>query len=262
MPFRLRALLYVVLMTALVVPWASFIVLCRLAPAAFRYRLAARWTRIAIRTAETLCGLRWKVEGAAHLPPQGSAVVLCKHQSSWETFWLPSYLPGRLSFVYKRELHWLPFFGWGMASLGMINIDRSRGQDAFEQVVTQGEKLLRDGWWIVIFPEGTRTPPGSTRRYKTGGARLAVRTGVPVVPIAVDSGEFWPRGPLIRRPGEITVSIGPLIDTRGKTADQVAAEVEAWIETEMRRLAPHRYAGPYQPQHDAGAPAAVPPAGG
>jgi 1-acyl-sn-glycerol-3-phosphate acyltransferase len=244
--FRLRAILYLVVMTIAVVPWSFVVLSAWVTPPRTRYKLCAMWTRLAIRMARLICGITWRVEGWENLP-DGPTIVLPKHQSTWETFWLPSFLPRRLSFVYKRELHLVPFFGWAMASVGMINIDRSRGQDAFEQVVTQGEQHLRDGWWIVIFPEGTRTPPGSTRRYKTGGARLAVRTGVPVLPIAVNAGEVWPRGILIRRPGEVTVSIGPVIQTRGKTADQVGAEVEAWIETEMRRLAPHRYTGPHEP---------------
>jgi 1-acyl-sn-glycerol-3-phosphate acyltransferase len=132
-----------------------------------------------------------------------------------------------------------------MATLQMINIDRSRGLDAFEQVVEQGTERLGRGWWIVIFPEGTRTPPGAGRRFKTGGARLAVRTGALAVPIALNSGECWPRNAFIKTPGVITVSIGPPIDPKGLTADQVAAQVKSWIETEMRRLAPHRYDGPY-----------------
>jgi 1-acyl-sn-glycerol-3-phosphate acyltransferase len=112
-------------------------------------------------------------------------------------------------------------------------------------VVRQGADHLRDGWWIVIFPEGTRTAPGSTRRYKTGGPRLSVRTGTPVVPIAVNSGEVWPRRMFLKVPGEITVSIGQPISPDGRTAEQVGALVESWIETQMRRLAPHRYRGPY-----------------
>ncbi len=247
--FRLRALLYVVVMTTIVIPWSFVVLAAWVRPPTTRYALCAMWTRLAINMARLICGVTWKVEGWENLP-DGPAVVLPKHQSTWETLWLPSVMPRRLSFVYKRELHWLPFFGWGLASIGMINIDRSRGQDAFEQVVTQGEEHLRDGWWIVIFPEGTRTKPGSTKRYKTGGARLAVRTGVPVVPIAVNAGEVWPRGFFIKRPGEVTVSIGPPIPTAGKTSDQVGAEVEAWIETEMRRIAPHRYTGPYVPGID------------
>ena len=248
--FRLRAILYVVVMTLAVAPWSFVVLAAWVTPQTTRYQLAAMWTRLAIRMAALICGVRWRVEGWDNLP-DGPAILLPKHQSTWETFWLPSVMPRRLSFVYKRELHLLPFFGWAMASLGMINIDRSRGADAFEQVVKQGIEHLEDGWWIVIFPEGTRTAPGSTRRYKTGGARLAVRTGTPVVPIAVNSGEVWPRGPLIRGPGEITVSIGPLIETTGKTADVVAATVESWIETEMRRLAPHRYGSPYDPAGEA-----------
>ncbi|MEW5881567.1 MAG: lysophospholipid acyltransferase family protein [Pseudomonadota bacterium] len=243
---RLRAILYLLVMTITVAPWSFVVVASWVTPPATRYRLAVMWTRLAIRAARAICGVRWRVEGWENLP-DGPAIVLPKHQSTWETFWLPSFMPRRLSFVYKRELHWIPFFGWGIASLGMINIDRSRGQDAFEQVVRQGTELLRDGWWIVIFPEGTRTPPGSTKRYKTGGARLAVRTGAQVVPIALNSGECWPRGPLIKRPGEITVSIGPPIDPAGKSADELAALVESWIENEMRRIAPHRYSGPYVP---------------
>jgi len=242
--FRLRALLYVAVMTVITVPWAFIVLAGWIGTPVLRYRLCAIWTRMAIGLARALCGVTWRVQGWENLP-DGPAIVLPKHQSTWETFWLPSVMPRRLSFVYKRELHLIPFFGWGLASIGMINIDRSRGQDAFEQVVSQGAEHLRDGWWIVIFPEGTRTAPGSTRRYKSGGARLAVRTGTPVLPIAVTSGEVWPRGVMIRRPGEILVSIGKPIESAGKTADQVSAEVEAWIETEMRRLAPQRYSAPY-----------------
>ena len=244
--FRLRAILYVVVMTLAVAPWSFVVLASWVTPPTTRYKLCVMWTRLAIYMAKWICGITWRVEGWENLP-DGPTIVLPKHQSTWETFWLPTFLPRRLSFVYKRELHLIPFFGWGIATVGMINIDRSRGQDAFEQVVTQGQDHLRDGWWIVIFPEGTRTAPGSTKRYKTGGARLAVRTGVPVLPIAVNSGEVWPRGVLIRRPGEITVSIGKPIETRGKGSEQVVAEVEAWIETEMRRLAPHRYTGPHEP---------------
>lgn len=242
MLFRLRALLLIVVMALTVAPWSFVVLAAWLASPATRYRLCVQWTRFVIRATRFICDVRWKVEGWENIP-DGPAIVLPKHQSTWETFWLPSYLPRRLSFVYKRELHWIPFFGWAIGSLGMVNIDRSRGLDAFEQVVRQGVEHLRDGWWIVIFPEGTRTPPGSTKRYKTGGARLAVRTGTPVLPIAVNSGECWPRGPLVKSSGEIIVVIGKPIDPVGKTADQVVTLVETWIETEMRRLAPHRYRG-------------------
>lgn len=241
---HLRSTAFVLLCTLTVIPWALVVLAAYVTPLATRYRLCTMWTHFAIVAARRICGITWKVEGWENLP-EGPAILLPKHQSTWETFWLPSFLPHPLTFVYKRELHLVPFFGWAMASLHMINIDRSRGQDAFEQVVRQGTEHLRDGWWIVIFPEGTRTPPGSTRRYKTGGARLGVRTGTPVVPIAVNSGEVWPRRTLLLTPGEVTISIGAPISAEGRTAEQLAALVESWIETEMRRLAPHRYTGPY-----------------
>jgi 1-acyl-sn-glycerol-3-phosphate acyltransferase len=242
----LRSALYLLLMTATVIPWSFVVLAAYVTPVRTRYWLCTRWTKFAILAARHICGIRWRVEGWENLP-DGPAILLPKHQSTWETFWLPSYVPRRLTFVYKRELHMVPFFGWAMASLHMINIDRSRGQDAFEQVVTQGTEHLADGWWIVIFPEGTRTPPGSTRRFKSGGARLAVRTGTPVVPIAVNSGEVWPRRLFLKVPGEVTVCIGRPISPEGLTAEQLNALVESWIESQMRRLAPHRYTGPYEP---------------
>ncbi|HYS12341.1 MAG TPA: lysophospholipid acyltransferase family protein [Burkholderiaceae bacterium] len=243
---RLRSALYMITLVATVAPYAIGTILWSWLPQRSRYLMATGWTRLAIWAARVICGIEYRVEGWENLP-DGPAILLPKHQSAWETLWLPSVMPRRLSFVYKRELHWVPFFGWGLATLGMINIDRSKGQDAFEQVAQQGSEHLRDDWWIVIFPEGTRTPPGSTRRYKTGGARLAVRTNTPAVPIALNSGECWPRKAFIKKPGMITISIGKPIAPDGKSAEEMAALVESWIETEMRRLAPHRYAGPYAP---------------
>jgi len=207
--------------------------------------MATGWTRLAIWAARVICGIEYRIEGWENLP-NGPAILLPKHQSAWETLWLPSVMPRRLSFVYKRELHWCRFSA-GAGNAGMINIDRSKGENAFEQVAQQGSEHLRDDWWIVIFPEGTRTPPGSTRRYKTGGAAPRRAYQYAAVPIALNSGECWPRKAFIKRPGMITISIGKPIAPDGKSADELAALVESWIETEMRRLAPHRYAGPYAP---------------
>jgi 1-acyl-sn-glycerol-3-phosphate acyltransferase len=241
-----RSAVYLLFLTVTVIPYAFLVLGWSWLPQAQRYWLTTGWPSIAIWGARWICGIRWRVEGWGNLP-QGPAILLSKHQSAWDTLWLPSMMPCKLSFVYKKELHRVPFFGWGLATLGMINIDRSKGQTAFEQVVEQGTHHLRDGWWIAIFPEGTRTAPGSERRYKTGGARLAVRTRTPVVPIALNSGECWPRKAFLKHPGTITVSIGEPIPTEGRTDREVAALVESWIETEMRRLAPHRYRTPYQP---------------
>ena len=244
----LRSLAYFAFLFVTVVPWAFVVLSGWLFPVHTRYWLCTRWTGMAIWGARVICGIKYHVEGVHNLP-NGPAIVLPKHQSTSETFWLPNAMPRDLTFVYKRELNWVPFFGWGIASAQMISIDRSKGQDAFEQVVEQGKDRLARGWWIVIFPEGTRTKPGASKRYKTGGARLAVRTGAWAVPIAVNSGEFWPKGRFIKTPGTVKVSIGPPIDPSGKSAEEVALLIETWIESEMRRLAPHRYSAPYLPSN-------------
>jgi 1-acyl-sn-glycerol-3-phosphate acyltransferase len=236
----LRSALYLLVLLLSVAPYSFLTLAWSWVPQPRRYWLVTGWTRLAVFGARAICGIRCRVQGLENLP-DGPAIVLCKHQSAWETLWLTTAMPRPLTFVYKRELNYLPFFGWGIATLGMINIDRSRGSDAFEQVVEQGTDRLARGWWIVIFPEGTRTAPGASPHYKTGGSRLAVRTGAKVVPIALNSGELWPRKAFLKLPGTITVSIGPPIDPSGKSADVVAGLVEGWIETEMHRIAPHRY---------------------
>lgn len=237
----LRSMLYVAICFAAIVPW-SFVVLAAalFAKPTTRYRLCQVWTRFAVRMARSLCGVEWKVEGWDRLP-DGPAIVMSKHQSAWETIWLCTFMPRRLSFTYKRELAYLPFFGWALHSLGMISIDRARGKDAFQQLVDKAPGHLADGWWITMFPEGTRTAPGERRRYKSGGARLAAATGTPIIPIALNSGECWPRKSFRLSPGVVTVVIGAPISPAGKSADQLANEVESWIEGEMHRIAPHRY---------------------
>jgi 1-acyl-sn-glycerol-3-phosphate acyltransferase len=237
---HLRSAAFLLFQLVTVMPYA----LCCLAiaplPLHLRYRFTVGWPRMVIGAARVLCGIRWQVRGAEHLP-EGRAIVLSKHQSTWETFFYVSWMPRELCFVFKRELLWIPFFGWGIGLLNMIHIDRRQGRDAFESVVSQGLTKLDEGRWIIMFPEGTRTRVGSQGKYKSGGARLAVRTGAQVVPIAVNAGEVWPKGRFVKTPGLVTVSIGPPIETAGRDADAVNAEVERWIETEMRRLSPHAY---------------------
>jgi 1-acyl-sn-glycerol-3-phosphate acyltransferase len=149
----------------------------------------------------------------------------------------------RMCYVYKRELHWVPFFGWGIALCDMIPINRARGREALDQVAGIGGRKLREGWYMILFPEGTRVDPGQKKRYKLGGTHLSVATGVPVVPIAHNAGDVWPRGKWIKKPGMVTVSIGPPIAPEGHTPESQMAAVEAWIEAEMRRLFPHQYTG-------------------
>lgn len=236
----LRSALYLAFQVVTVVPYALLCLLCAPLPLSWRYRVTVGWPAMCIWAARAILGIRHRVEGAENLP-DGPAILLSKHQSTWETLFYPSYMPRELCFVFKRELLWLPFFGWGIALLDMIHIDRRRATDAFEQVVRQGGDKLAQGRWIIMFPEGTRTPVGGQGRYKTGGTRLAIRTGTPVVPIAVDSGRCWPRKAFLKRPGLITVSIGPPIDPDGLTPDALMRQVEQWIESEMRRLHPEAY---------------------
>lgn len=242
----IRSTLYAAVLVITVIPYAFFAVTLVVLPRPMRWKLIIGWPRFAVWAARWICGIRWEVRGWDNLPDY-PAIVLAKHQSAWETLFLAGWLPREVSFVYKRELHWVPFFGWGLAVLRMIAIDRSKGSDAFEQVVKQGTEKLAEGRWLLFFPEGTRTRPGHVGRYKTGGARLAVRTGTPVIPIAHNAGECWPRNAFVKTPGTITVVIGKPISAEGKSADQLSEEVRDWIESEMRQLNPERYQGTSTP---------------
>ena len=247
-----RSLLLALFMGITVVPYGVCCLLIAPLPLHLRYRFTIGWPRMVIHAARLLCGIRWRVLGWENLP-DGPAVLLSKHQSTWETFYYVAWMPRELCFVFKRELLWVPFFGWGIGLLKMIHIDRSQGRNAFESVVQQGQRKLDEGRWIIMFPEGTRTPVGSQGQYKSGGARLAIRTGAPVVPIAVNAGEVWPKTRFVKQPGLVTVSIGAPIPTTDRAVEEVNAEAERWIETEMRRLSPHAYrdASRPAPAHEA-----------
>lgn len=236
-----RSALFLLFETVTVIPWSFLCMLAVVLPREQHYWFTVRWLRMQIWALVHIVGIRWKVQGAENLP-DGPAILLSKHQSTWETFFYPVFMPKPLCYVFKRELIYVPFFGWGIWLLGMIHIDRRKGSDAFEEVVTQGVKRLAQGRWIIMFPEGTRIPVGQKGRYKSGGPRLAVRTGAPVVPIAVNAGECWPKGSWIMNPGLVTVSIGKPIATAGRPVDEITAATESWIESEMRRISPTRYA--------------------
>lgn len=236
----LRAIIYQLFLIITVIPYAFACLIWAPLPLRWRYKLTTGWPHLAVWGAKVILGIRWRIIGAEHLP-DGPAVVLSKHQSAWETLFFTTHLPRQICFVYKRELHRIPFFGWGIALLRMIPIDRAKGRDAFDQMIAIGQQRLNEGRWPLLFPEGTRVAPGKQLRFKQGGALLAVRCKAPVIPIAHNAGECWPRNAFIKRPGLITVSIGPLIQTEGKTAAQVNQAAEQWIEAEMRRLNPERY---------------------
>lgn len=236
----LRSIVFALALVCVTPPYALFSVLTFPLPPRTRYRVITSWATVVISLAWHVLGIRYRVVGRENIPATGAAVVLSKHQSAWETMGLLQIFPP-LCYVMKRELLRVPFFGWGLAQLPMIAIDRSAGQDALAQVLEQGKVLLAEGYWVAVFPEGTRVAPGSARRYKMGGAWLASHTGTPVVPVAHNAGEFWRRNAFLKRPGEVVVSIGPPIDTQGLDPTEVNERAERWIEAEMRRLFPHHY---------------------
>ena len=241
----IRSLLHLLVMAITVIPYTLAILLVRVlggSPAA-RYRVARAWLALSVDAARWIMGMRTRITGMEHLP-QGAeqgAVLLVKHQSAFETFLMPAIMPNPIAYVFKKELLRIPFFGWSIGSLDMIHIDRDQGMRAFHKMVEQGKRLLAQGTWIIMFPEGTRVERGQAGEYKSGAARLAIMSGVPVVPIAVTSARCWPRKALVKRPGVVDVSIGRPIPTTGRKHEELMAEVEAWIEAEMRRLDPEAY---------------------
>ena len=241
----IRSLLHMVFMAVTVVPWALVVLICAPFMNSTRiYWLCVGWLRLAVRSGELILGIRNQVIGYDNLPV-GSlepAVLLVKHQSTWETVCMPTLMPHPLACVFKKELLYVPFFGWAMSRMDMIHIDRSKRTEAFNKVVAQGQRLLDQGTWVIMFPEGTRIERGQQGQYKTGGTRLAVATGAPVIPVAVTSAKCWPRKALIKRPGTVEFSIGKPIPSQGRQPDELMREVEAWIEAEMRRLDPTAYA--------------------
>ena len=240
----LRSVLHLLWMAVTVVPWALAVLLASLflRPTAL-YWMCVGWLSVAVKGGTAILGIHNRVHGFENLP-QGKtdpAVLLVKHQSTWETFALPTLMPHPLAYEFKRELLRVPFFGWAMGRLDMIHIDRSQRAQAFNKVVTQGRRLMAQGVWVIMFPEGTRIDRGQRGQYKTGGTRLAIEAGVPVIPIAVTSGRCWPRRAFIKRPGVVDISIGRPIPSAGRQPEELMAEVEAWIEAEMRRLDPEAY---------------------
>ena len=214
--------------------YAPLMLLTVVLPFAIRYRLISAWAQFQLIVLKHLCRLDYRVEGREHLPG-GAAIILSKHQSAWETIAFQEIFPPQ-TWVLKRELLWIPLFGWALALLRPIAIDRGAGRVAIEQVIEQGRERLQSGIWVVVFPEGTRVAPGTRRRYGIGGAALAAESGYPVVPVAHNAGSFWPRRGFLKRPGTIRLVIGPVIDSHGKTAEEIRRQAEDWIENTMAGL--------------------------
>jgi 1-acyl-sn-glycerol-3-phosphate acyltransferase len=199
-----------------------------------RYRIITLWSRLIVRAAERLCGMRYRVLGADRIPGV-PCIILSNHQSAWETLAFQTIFPPQV-WVVKRELLWLPLFGWGLAMLSPIAIDRGSGSRALRQMLEQGRDRLARGFSIVIFPEGTRVAPGERRDFHPGGAWLAAQTAAPVVPVAHNAGGSWPRNAFLKRPGLVTVSIGEPLAPLDMEPHELNRKVEEWIAEELHRI--------------------------
>lgn len=230
----IRSVVFTALFFFSVVPWTFGVMLGRIAGPGTSYRVARHWASVVDAMCRALCGLSYRVEGGENLPAVPS-VALLKHSSAYETVMQLLFLPPQ-SWVLKRELKWTPFFGWALAALRPIAIDRGSGRQAVDQVLAQGVERLRAGLWISVFPEGTRMPAGETRRYGVSGTLLAQRAGVLLVPVAHNAGDFWPRRGWLKRPGVVTFRIGPPVDPTGRDPREVNEEIQAWIEGQVAQL--------------------------
>jgi 1-acyl-sn-glycerol-3-phosphate acyltransferase len=226
--FTLYLFVSVAVYASLLLPVAALL------PRRMTYAAAASWARSVLFMLRWLCKLDYAIEGLEHLPGTTS-VVLVKHSSAWETIAQLRIFPGQ-TWVLKRELIWIPVFGWVLRTLKPIAIDRKGGRAAVQQVLDQGRQRLAEGIWVVIFPEGTRVPTGETRRYGMSGALLAEATGLPIVPVAHNAGDYWPRRGWLKRPGTIRVVIGPLIPTAGVDPRLANERAQRWIEDTVATL--------------------------
>lgn len=229
-----RSLIYMLYLTITTVLYSLIMLLTFVLPLTQRYQIVQGYAWLQIQGLRFICNLHYCLEGVENLPTEPS-IIFSKHQSTYETFVLLYALP-HSAFVTKRELLWVPFFGWGMSALRYITIDRKAGGKALKQLITQAKDRLDHGLWVTIFPEGTRKSPGEEPDYKPGGALLAAKTGRLVVPIVHNSGEFWPRHSLLKWPGTVTYRIGPPIKTEGRSTKNILKDAKDYIETEYATI--------------------------
>ena len=230
----MRSLLFSAGMIASMVPISLGVLLCL--PLSFerRYRVAQYWSHFVIWWLRVTCKIDCHVSGLEHIPVE-TVVIASKHQSTWETIYFQRFLPP-LTWVLKKELLMVPFFGWAMATLEPIAIDRKAATAALKQVIRQGVERLKQGRWVLIFPEGTRAAPGEHGVYGSSSAMLAVNSGCPILPVAHNAGEFWPRRGFIKYPGTIELVFGPLIRSEGHKAKELNKRLEDWIESTMTHI--------------------------
>ena len=231
-----RSLLFAALHFLSVIFFSIFALILWPLPFRWRYKLVSQWAVFNLWLLKVICGIRYEVEGGENIPDE-PCVIMCKHQSSWETLALQALFPPQV-WVLKRELLWIPFFGWGLASLKPIAIDRRAGRKALNQIIEQGRKRLDSGAWVVIFPEGTRIPSGQIGEFGMGGAFLAAKTGYSIIPVAHNAGKAWTKNGFLKYPGVIKLVIGNkiVIDENMKKVSDINKQVYQWMESQMTRL--------------------------
>jgi 1-acyl-sn-glycerol-3-phosphate acyltransferase len=231
-----RSILFALFQSVVTAIYAVLVLLAFWVPRLPRFRFITGWCALNLAGARWICGIRHRVIGRENIPLRAAPhIVMSKHSSTWETLALNFLFPP-LAFVAKKELLSIPFFGWAFKLASPIVIDRKAGKDAMQQIVEQGRERIEQGFWIVVYPEGTRIRAGKRAHYKTGGARLAIALDIPIVPVAHNAGYLWPKGILGKRAGTVTVSIGPPISPEGRDMQRLTNEVESWIENEVARL--------------------------
>ena len=207
------------------------------------YKILRPWTNLNLWWLEITCGVKYNIIGRENIKPDQNGIILANHQSTWETLLIPTLFP-TVSWVLKKELFKIPFFGWALSTIKPIAIDRDAGSSAVDQVKTKGKARLDEGGWVCIFPEGTRVEPGQKKRYRMGGALLAHYCvensddgdGYPILPMAHNAGECWPRHSYIKLPGTITVSIGQPFSVKGLDPSEINDKTREWIEAEVEKM--------------------------
>ncbi|HEY1774499.1 MAG TPA: lysophospholipid acyltransferase family protein [Gammaproteobacteria bacterium] len=233
----LRSLLFNLIYVTTVVPFAVAVAVVGPLHREWGVKLATAWVHVVFWSLKVFCCIDWRIEGAENIPAE-PAIAYWKHQSAWETLGQLLVFP-KQSWVLKRELMWIPLIGQALATIKPIPIDRKSGHTAVNQVLNIGSKrILEDGMWVMIFPEGTRMPPGCTRRYGISGALLAEKTGRPIVPVAHNAGDFWRRNAFLKYPGTVRVRVGKPVYPHGVKPEDMNREVQTWIEAQMKEISP------------------------
>ncbi len=214
----------------------GILILCTaIFPFQIRYKIADIWIDCILFMLKLFCGLSYEVEGMENIPLDRPAIILSKHQSAWETVALRQFISPQTA-VLKKSLLQIPFGGWALATMKPIAIDRQNQKEALRMLIDQGTERLQEGLFVVVYPEGTRVAPGQSKKFNAGGAMLAQKSEFPVIPLAHNAGQFWPRNSFLKYPGVIKVKIGPMIDTRNRKSKDINAEAQEWINQAMQKI--------------------------